>query len=304
MREKIDWYQEVVDLEPGSKLFFPLAKMLANNNETSRALTTLFRGLERNPEFIEARLFLVELLHKSSPNAEYAEELEKQLSIVAPLLARYAGFWQAWGENAKDYGMQGDTSLILSFLAASFQQKNLSLSDIFAAGLQSLKKDSLNNPKNAEPTANSVKTDSPVQDKPIQIVGKISSFVVPKNLPEPSADTSFDASFTQKKHVQENKDEQEEGEEYSLRTRSMAEVLAEQSDYEGALSIYNELMQAAHTEAEKVDLQYRINTLTANLNNTKDQETKTVVESPSPAKDRVLSVLESLAERLESRVTS
>ncbi len=295
MREKIDWYQEVVDLEPGSKLFFPLAKMLANNNEIPRALTTLFRGLERNPEFIEARLFLVELLHKSSPNAEYAEELEKQLSIVAPLLARYAGFWQAWGENAKNSDMQGDTSLILSFLAVSFKQKNLSISDIFAAGLKSLSPA----PESINPTQNPVKS-----DKPIQIVGKINSFVQPKNPPATVEDTSLAKNPMPENLPNEKKKEQDEGEEYSLRTRSMAEVLAEQNDYAGALSIYNELVQATQSDIEKEDLQYRINTLTASLNNTKEQEAKPAVEAPSPAKDRVLSVLESLAERLESRVTS
>ncbi len=304
MREKIDWYQEVVELEPGSKLFFPLAKMLANNNEIPRALSTLYRGLERNPEFIEARLFLVELLHQASPAQEYAEELEAQLAIVAPLLARYAGFWHAWGENLKDANAQDDTHLALSLMATAFQNKNLSLADIFSAGIKALQGS----------------TESPIQSKPATLNAKepvtrsntVQKADTPAKLPANKKTISItskvkkivSASANNNKQKEQKEETKEGDEQYSVRTRSMAEVLAEQGNYEEAISIYNELVQAAQTDKEKADLQFRITTLTANLQSPLEDTTQEEQAVASPTKERVLSVLESLAERLESRVTS
>ena len=64
MTEKIEWYKEVLELEPNSKVFFPLARMLANEGETEEAIEIIERGLVRHPEFLEARLYCIELLHK------------------------------------------------------------------------------------------------------------------------------------------------------------------------------------------------------------------------------------------------
>ena len=58
MMDKIEWYREVLELEPSSKLFFPLARLLVEDGQPEAALETLRRGLERHPEFLEARLFI------------------------------------------------------------------------------------------------------------------------------------------------------------------------------------------------------------------------------------------------------
>lgn len=64
MTEKIDWYKEVLELEPNSKVFYPLSRLLAEAGRTDEAVDTLEQGLARHEEFLEARLFLVELLHQ------------------------------------------------------------------------------------------------------------------------------------------------------------------------------------------------------------------------------------------------
>ena len=47
MTEKIEWYKEVLDLEPNSKIFFPLAKMLEKEGELEEARRVLAEGVSR-----------------------------------------------------------------------------------------------------------------------------------------------------------------------------------------------------------------------------------------------------------------
>ncbi|MFT4300735.1 MAG: hypothetical protein QM579_03190 [Desulfovibrio sp.] len=102
-------------------------------------------------------------------------------------------------------------------------------------------------------------------------------------------------------------DETEEGEErFSLRTRSMAEVLAEQGDIKGALDIYHELAAAATAPEENADLRQRIATLNARLGSTQpvEQTLETAESGASTGKDKLISMLEALAERVEARAHS
>ena len=64
MTEKIEWYKEVLDLEPNSKIFFPLAKMLEKEGELEEARRVLAEGVSRHEEFLEARLFYISVLSR------------------------------------------------------------------------------------------------------------------------------------------------------------------------------------------------------------------------------------------------
>ena len=63
MTPKIEWFQEILEQEPSSRVFFPLAKLLFESGDVTKALETLRHGLEHHPDFLEARLFLIHLLH-------------------------------------------------------------------------------------------------------------------------------------------------------------------------------------------------------------------------------------------------
>jgi len=120
--DKIEWYREVLELEPSSKLFFPLARLLVEDGQPEAALETLRRGLERHPEFLEARLFYIEqLYHHGQPKACVAEVTE-----LGQLFASYPGFWQAWAASMLGSGC-GDVATALRFLAASFASRPLNL---------------------------------------------------------------------------------------------------------------------------------------------------------------------------------
>ncbi len=315
MQEKIDWYQEVVDLEPSSKLFFPLAKMVAES-DIPRAVETLQSGLDKHPEFIEARLFFVELLHKNKNTEDYGTRLKTQLGILSPMLMRYAGFWQAWGDSfLAETGelASNDKGLAVAFMGAMFENKNISVTDIFSAGLQAVMGKEFN------PSTAPVASATPAQiDSELKSELPKKSNVALKNVPQVDAAAFMASQNTDNADLEGDESE----EQFSLRTRSMAEVLAEQGDYSSALEIYNELVQVSENEEEKQDLESRIVTL-RNMSGGHGEsgarmaakETPAPVTSQeageakenkvsSPGKERVISVLATLADRLENRVQS
>lgn len=372
MKEKIEWYQEVLELEPGSKVFFPLARLLADSGQLDKAAQTLRHGLDRHPEFIEARLYLIDLLFRHGR----LEQCEDQVAHLAPLFSRYEGFWQAWGSSAAASGKDGDTGLALKFLAAAFQQRSLSLATVLSRGLESVltqqasstlvgaeapvqmpPADAIGSPQFAQAAgqpsvqvpiqasslaSTDTSTQAPRGPVPSSAVAAVLSPVADlvQSLPtEPymaSASQAFTAQASSagagrvdlrendeayasgamtmqnappvdfaQDEARDDMDMQDDGDEveerFSLRTRSMAEVLAEQGDFAGALEIYQELSSQASSPEEAADLQYRISTLTAHLGAA--QEPAPAPEPvTSPGKHRVLTVLEALAERLENRV--
>ncbi|MEG2172188.1 MAG: tetratricopeptide repeat protein [Desulfovibrionaceae bacterium] len=314
MQEKIKWYQEVLELEPSSKVFFPLARLLTQTGQIDAALTTLHHGLARHPEFIEARLYLIEVLYTNNRMPQCNE----QVSELTELFSNYSGFWQAWGAYLAHTSQDKDRSLALTFLAASFQNPNLRLADIFAHGLQAMQGDTstldsdevpsgadMFSPENAdtsfhESTENaSTLPKAAIYAPPPVCVEPLPSLTVPplaqlvQSLPtiQDESPTGIDIS--------DDADDNEER--FSLRTRSMAEVLAEQGDFKSALDIYQELATQATTPEEQLDLQHRISTLTVRMGTVQTQNTEnSVVPEAAPGKHRLLSLLETLAVRFEA----
>ncbi len=101
---------------------------------------------------------------------------------------------------------------------------------------------------------------------------------------------------------------EDRGQQYTVRTRSMAEVLAEQDDLEGALAIYRELLAAAPEGTEKNDLQLRTSTLAQKLLEAQEAASAPVEYEPgsisSKSREKLISMLEALARRVEARAQS
>ncbi len=95
MMEKIEWYQEVLKLDPDSKVFFPLAKLLRDSQQPDKAIEVLRAGLQHSSVFLEARLLLIQILFEQSRAGECSEEL----STVTGLLERYPAFWDIAGRT-------------------------------------------------------------------------------------------------------------------------------------------------------------------------------------------------------------
>ncbi|WP_022658719.1 tetratricopeptide repeat protein [Desulfovibrio desulfuricans] len=374
MTEKIEWYKEVLELEPNSKVFFPLARLLSEAGRADEAVEILEQGLARHEEFLEARLFLIELLH----TANRLEACEKQVGRLTKMFSTYAGFWQAWAACINAAGDAPDTAAVLRFLALNFSKGPVSLHEVINQGLASLSgagaaagaRSSLQARSEAAipaagPSAHEAafatastsahqavtEAAAPVAEAAEQLVAApvlatamhdadaqldadvhiddvdahdpidfdpdlamADDEALPAELEDgtPSmlargadAYAAYAAPVTQSEAVVV--DDADEGEErFSLRTRSMAEVLAEQGDIKGALDIYHELAAAAVHPEESADLRQRITTLTARLGNaqTVDPVQPAATAEHASGKDKLISMLEALAERVEARAHS
>ncbi len=91
MKQKIEWYKEVLEIEPNSKIFFPLARMLAKDGRPDEAVAVLRQGVGRHPDHVEARLFLAELLYSTGR----VIELQQEIAVISDLFKNYQGLWRA-----------------------------------------------------------------------------------------------------------------------------------------------------------------------------------------------------------------
>ena len=132
MESKIEWYQEVLSLEPSSRIFFHLARLFVGNGQPEEAVDTLRQGLDRNPDYIEARLLLIELLSRE----EREDEAREQAAILAEILKRYPAFWRAWSLTLA--GGEEDFGVALEFAAAYCSGAPLTWGQIIEHGLKSL----------------------------------------------------------------------------------------------------------------------------------------------------------------------
>lgn len=274
MRRKIEWYQEVLALEPGSRIFFPLAKLFVEFGQLEDAEKTLRQGLDRHPDSMEARLLLIQVLMRQ----EKLEEAQDQLQAVIKPLERYPAFWSLWAHQTSD--KDRDFAVFLMLVASHFTDRPVKWTDVVIEGLSSLT-DRLIGPLKA--TARKVREQS--LERPTLAPAP----------PAPACDVS-DAPYAGPAP--------DAG---SFRTRTMAELLASQGDFGAALGIYRELWDRAQDEREKADLSSRIKTLEANLAAAPAGDAAPHIapgEDPfgKHAKNRLMSTLEALAARLESRI--
>lgn len=295
MKQKIEWYKEVLELEPGSKVFFPLARMQAEDGQTEAALATLRHGLGRNPEHLEARLLLIDLLS----GVDESEGMWPEVDAVSQMLGDYPGFWTAWTRRMSGNPQSRDAALALNFLSHSLNGKSISWSDVIEHGLGQLL--SGNMPAPVQTPA--PKAEQPVQEQPDVAFDIAGMSALAQGLSEPAAPKP-DVAPVAEPAIEPD----EEEEQFSLKTRSMAEVLAAQGDYIGALDIYEELLKEAKSEEEKISLEDAIARLSADVSavpasSDASPEKASVQEKQGKGQDkgRLLDVLEMLADRLESK---
>lgn len=279
MRRKIEWYQEVLALEPGSRIFFPLAKLFVEFGQLEDAEKTLRQGLDRHPDSMEARLLLIQVLTR----LERIEEAQEHMQAVIKPLTRYPAFWSLWAHQTSD--KDRDFAVFLMLVASHFTDRPVKWTDVVIEGLNSLS-DRLIGPLKA--TARKAREQVTIRPA--------------SEAQQPAAcPPATPAEGTETPYVGPAPDAG------SYRTRTMAELLASQGDFGGALGIYRELWGRAPNEQEKADLSSRITTLEANLATAPAMpDAPHVAPGEDPfgkhAKNRLMSTLEALAARLESRI--
>lgn len=89
MNDTLQLLDELLSHDSGSRIFFPLARLYRKQGNSSRAIEIVRKGLEAHPDYLEARLLLIELLHDSGACGE-AEEIAQSIHLK---LFEYAKFW-------------------------------------------------------------------------------------------------------------------------------------------------------------------------------------------------------------------
>ncbi len=286
MKEKIELYREVLQQDPRSRAFFPLAEALQEAGLSREAARVLREGLQWHPDFLEARMLLVQILFAAGEREALAE-----VAAIACVLEKYPAFWAACAEWAG--GERPDLTLPLRFLSAAFGHPGLGLEGVFERGLAALGLEPAGMerahevPESGMPRA-SAQPVSPASLHATREEGGMEK--VPSDIPGQEEETP------------------DTGEYPSFRTRSMANVLAEQGDFVGALEIYHELEGRTSDGEEREALRSCIRLLEKRMGScaSSDPERKDEERSGAEFPDSVElnDLLESLADRLEARARS
>lgn len=273
MSNKIEWFQEVLSLEPGSRVFFPLARLYVEIGELENAAITLSRGLDRHPEHLEARMLNIQVLSDLGRTDEALAEVDR---VVIPLKA-YPAFWKLWAQGQPDDNR--DFAVFLMLVAAGMQGENIRWTDIMLEGVNGLSNRLVGPlpdpaPKPEPELAPAATEDEDEDDLLVAECECEDEFSVSDDTDAPS----------------------------TLRTKTMAGVLAAQGDYGGALDIYRELWSRSGG-SEKDELKDRIEKIEADMGTEKPEEAPVQEDVFSQhAKNRLISTLETLAARFEARI--
>ncbi|EFL53225.1 conserved hypothetical protein [Solidesulfovibrio fructosivorans JJ]] len=323
MVNKIDFYREVLEIEPNSKIFFPLARKLAEQGETTEAAAVLAKGITFHPDHLEAKFFLIELLTGLGRQGE----ADAVFADVGKMLSNYPSVWLLWSREAA--ARAKDPSLAMLFLANYFQNQTLTWAEVMERGLKSLRRDSPGEtpgqaPEGAATAAQPVVTPEPepVMEtrEPVPAVEPQEDAPAPPAAEQKPAEADDDApQLRGAKEVMElagileppaeagdkGRARAGKGREAAVCTKSMAAVLAEQGDISGALGIYEELLDSAPSETERQDIEARMAALSPGKGGATPE-----VPSASDAADaagkpksaaKLVSFLEALAGRLDAR---
>ena len=262
MSGKIEWYQEVLSLEPGSRVFFPLAKLFVESGRPEDAVDALSRGLDRHPDYLEARMLLVELLIELGRE----DEVHDQLARVINPLRDYPAFWRAWARSLPQD--QRDLSVFLMLVASNISGDTIRWTDVVFEGIGTLADRLVGAP--LPPPCESSRKLRPVRFAPVQ---------------------SEEDDGGGEEYVRPGLS--------SFRTKTMADLLASQGDVAGALEIYRELVHSTVSDERRAELEARIAGLEAGG---ATEPPKREDPFSAHAKNRLISTLETLASRFEARV--
>lgn len=307
MKDKIEWYKEVLEIEPSSKVFFPLARLLSENGRKPEAISVLHQGLEKHPDFFEARLMLIDLVQQAGDTKQIVSEV----SALGENLCAYPGFWEAWALHAEQTSESRSLIFALRFLAAHLKNKDLSLLDILEQGVNAV----LAGDRAAHSAPFLVKEKVVSKSESVSLEIPISASAAALECAAQEKDLkmespSLEKSASELEHALEeplslslSSVSEEYEEPISLRTRTMAALLADQGDFQGALDIYNELLQTEDNDERRFELEMCIRNVQARMKNSgvPSEPVVSAPEEPLEGKHKLVKTLEMLAQRLESR---
>lgn len=305
MQDKIEFYKDILLADPLSRVFFPLSLALKEQNQLQEAAHYLEQGLIYHTNFLEARIFYIEILSALNEKEKQNNEIEK----VVTIFKKYSHFWTLWAE--KESAENEDCSLALSFVAHTLFDSSITLKKVFAHGIEALSASSNVSEKNLHSSSihevsqsASIATDVIV---PMQSVEEVSTNLpindaveqiredIPKNtLSIEVLDDEMNA------HTDEEEAMLTCSLDTTVNTRSMADLLAEQGELEKALVIYKELLELENDIEVKAELKFIIQEFELRLK----EENTTTEQKPlvgSNNKEKLINTLATLVSRLDAR---
>ena len=262
MQDKIQLYEELLEMEPGSRLFLPLARLYLEQGDTDKAEATLQSGLGKHPEHFEARLLLHQILYEQ----DRREKAREHLQMVTEVLWKYPAFWEQWAESMQEEG-QAEPAVAVAFLARAFRGLDPRWSDVLREGILTLGGSS----HGAASGSGGNSEVDPGAESPAQV--------------DAGPETGT---------IQETSD--------PYRTKTMADIVCSQGDYAQALDIYTELRDKASTEAQRQELQENIDWVQEKLGQASASEEEAVaIPRRQGDQSELIHRLQSLADRLEAR---
>jgi hypothetical protein len=161
MQEKLGLYEEILQQDPGARIFYPLARMYHETGRSADALSVLRQGLTNHPEHLGAMLLQIEILD----NMGDEQELSTARGLIRTLTMTPA-FWTCWSRLAREEG-QDDLALALQFIARTAKGEPLTWTGILASGLESLGYSDVKGESGSAPnTGGSAPTDQDTGEEP------------------------------------------------------------------------------------------------------------------------------------------
>ncbi|SMP68493.1 hypothetical protein SAMN06295888_11633 [Desulfonatronum zhilinae] len=278
MTEKIAWFEEVLRLEPNSKLFFPLAQAYTQDHRPEDAIAILRKGLTFHPEHLEARLLLIECLSQldvvskdfPSSTEETPEALSSpELESLVKALAGHPSFWRHWAARSRAEG-RTDLAVTLDMLAVQLGGARITWETLLEQGLRAVTggREELQTPAPQEEKHSTPPEPDPLSKPESDPAPEPDLTPDPEQEPEPKLKTETAQTFpSEPEPVEVPRPEAEaeahlsEGERRYYETKTYADLLAKQGEHDEALDLYAKLLQTSPDDEQRLDLEARIQEL-------------------------------------------
>lgn len=134
MSNTFQLFDELLAHDPGSRIFFPLARLYRKEGLLDRAIEIMLTGIEHHSDFLEAQLYLIELLSE-------ANRTDEATHWGQSVLAKLMGYEKFWGVLRAHFSaiQRPDLSLASLFFERNAGGETVDLLQLISAGIDQYK---------------------------------------------------------------------------------------------------------------------------------------------------------------------
>ncbi len=247
MEEQEKFYLDVLELEPGSRLFYPLAEIYVRQGRLQEAQEVLRNGLKQHPGHFEARLLLASACHQLG-DAQASQDMVREIFSGLEI---HPFFWETLSRGYEDSGREA-MALALGIISAESAGNRVSLADILQRGLKNF----LNSGKGGEVPQGRPESEKAGETENEQSYPETAR-EESKNITEEQEEMPVAGSDGSFEDIRDEDAEEVEDLDFEepARTRSMADLLYRQGEYEQSLRIYRYLWESEMPGGQRRELE-------------------------------------------------